>query len=84
MPHLEQPAPHCILVVIRVSGLEASAALRERLVRCGKTKLDVAFHLAGMRRRVEASELDGALRPGRVEIECVVSRAVEQERALVV
>lgn len=37
-----------------------------------------------MRRRVEASELDGALRPGRVEIECVVSRAVEQERPLVI
>lgn len=64
--------------------LEASAALRERLVRYDKAKLDVAFHLASMRRRVEASELDGALRPGRVEIERVVSRAVEQERALVV
>ena len=46
--------------------------------------MDVAFHLAGMRRRVEASELDGTLRPGRVEIERVASHAVEQERALVI
>ena len=81
-PKPQQPGAEGIFFILLVGLDRGCAFLHKRLMADGKAKLDIRFHLSGMKGGIEQAEFDGAFGEDAVQVKGMIPALVVMETAV--